>query len=138
MILADYECSKCKEISEHYVRAEQKSIKCVCGGRAKKIITLPGVYVNSESPPWMSSVLDVVDKEDKRPHVQEFIKHPTRENYRRWMKEENIRPVDYTVHGAPPTFQRQPAPDIDMIAGKLYKNLRDRQKLEINIERAIR
>jgi len=65
-ILADFECKKCKRIEEHYVGAQQKTVKCKCGGMAKKIITLPGVYVNHENPSWMSSVLDVVDKEDKR------------------------------------------------------------------------
>ena len=131
-ILADFECKKCKKIEEHYVGAQQKTVKCKCGGMAKKIITLPGVYVNYENPSWMSSVLDVVDKEDKRPHVQEFIKFPTRENYKRWMKEEKIRPVDWTEHGAPPVFKKPDAPSIDKIANQLYNRLRSRQRLEIH------
>ena len=132
MIARDFECPKCKKITEHFVDAQQKTVKCKCGGIAKKIVSLPGVYVNSENPNWIKSVLDVVDKENKSPHVQEFIKHPTRENYKRWMKEEKIRPVDYTVHGAPPVYERPPEPDIDRIAGRLYQRLRDRQRLEIH------
>jgi len=131
-ILADFECSKCNTVTEHYVDAQQKTVKCKCGGKAKKIISLPGVYVNSENPNWIRSVLDVVDKEDKRHHVQEFLKHPTRENYKRWMKEEKIRPVDWTVHGAPPTYRKPPEPDVDKIAGQLYQRLRERQRLELH------
>jgi hypothetical protein len=131
MILADFECSKCNTVTEHYVDAQQKTVECKCGGKAKKIISLPGVYVNSENPNWLKSVIDVVDKEDKRPHVQEFLKHPTRENYKRWMKEEKIRPVDWTVHGAPPTYQKPPEPDIDKIAHQIHERLRERQRLEL-------
>jgi hypothetical protein len=130
-ILADFECSKCNTVTEHYVDAQQKTVECKCGGKAKKIISLPGVYVNSENPSWLKSVTDVVDKEDKRPHVQEFLKHPTRENYKRWMKEEKIRPVDWTVHGAPPTYQKPPEPDIDKIASQIHERLRERQRLEL-------
>ena len=130
-ILADFECSKCNTVTEHYVDAQQKTVECKCGGKAKKIISLPGVYVNSENPSWLKSVTDVVDKEDKRPHVQEFLKHPTRENYKRWMKEEKIRPVDWTVHGAPPTYQKPPEPDIDKIAHQIHERLRERQRLEL-------
>jgi hypothetical protein len=131
MILCDYECPKCNTVTEHYVDAQQKTVECKCGGKAKKIISLPGVYVNSENPNWLKSVIDVVDKEDKRPHVQEFLKHPTRENYKRWMKEEKIRPVDWTVHGAPPTYQKPPEPDIDKIAHQIHERLRERQRLEL-------
>ena len=130
-ILADFECSKCNTVTEHYVDAQQKTVECKCGGKAKKIISLPGVYVNSENPSWLKSVTDVVDKEDKRHHVQEFLKHPTRENYKRWMKEEKIRPVDWTVHGAPPTYQKPPEPDIDKIASQIHERLRERQRLEL-------
>lgn len=131
MIARDFECPKCKKVTEHFVDAEQKTVECKCGGMAKKIISLPGVYVNSENPNWLKSVTDVVDKEDKRPHVQEFLKHPTRENYKRWMKEEKIRPVDWTVHGAPPTYQKPPEPDIDKIAHQIHERLRERQRLEL-------
>ena len=130
-ILADFECSKCNTVTEHYVDAQQKTVECKCGGKAKKIISLPGVYVNSENPSWLHSVTDVIDKEDKRHHVQEFLKHPTRENYKRWMKEEKIRPVDWTVHGAPPTYQKPPEPDIDKIAHQIHERLRERQRLEL-------
>ncbi len=130
-ILADFECPKCKKVTEYFVDAQQKTVDCKCGGKAKKIISLPGVYVNNENPSWLHSVLDVVDKTDMRPHVQEFVKHPTRENYKRWMKEEKIRPVDYTVHGAPPTYEKPPMPDVDKIAHELHDRLRARQRLEL-------
>ena len=132
MILCDYECPKCKKVTEHFVDAQQKTVDCKCGGKAKKIISLPGVYVNSENPNWIKSVLEVVDKENKAPHVQEFIKHPTRENYKRWMKEEKIRPVDWTEHGAPPTYRKPHEPDMDKIAENLYQRLRERQRLELH------
>ena len=53
MILADFECPKCKAVTEHFVDAQQKAVECKCGGKAKKIISLPGVYVNSENPNWL-------------------------------------------------------------------------------------
>ena len=134
MIVKDFECKKCKKITEHFVDAKQKSVKCECGGMAKKIISLPGVYVNPENPSWLAGVLQVVDKEDKRDHVQEFIKHPTRDNYKRWMKVEKIRPVDWTEHGAPPTYKKPSMPDIDKITKELHDKLRSRQRLEIYAE----
>ena len=131
MILADYECKKCRTVEEHLVDAEQKTVKCKCGGKAKKIITLPGVYVNHENPSWIKGVIEVIDKEDKREHVQEFIKHPTRENYKRWMKVEKIRPVDWTEHGAPPVYRKPDMPDVEKITRELHNKLRSRQRLEI-------
>jgi hypothetical protein len=48
------------------------------------------------------------------------------------MKEEKIRPVDWTEHGAPPTYRKPPEPDMDKIAGNLYQRLRERQRLELH------
>ena len=36
--------------------------------------------IGNQDADWIKSVVDVVDKDDKSPHVQEFIRNPTRDN----------------------------------------------------------
>ena len=86
MPLFDFECKTCGRIKESIQRFNVDCIKCECGANAKKIISASGQYCANQDATWLKSVLDVVDKDSKAPHVQEFIKNPTRKNYQNWMK----------------------------------------------------
>ena len=75
-IIADYEC-KDGHINEHIVESGTSFAKCpVCGKQAKRIITINGVNTANENSGWIKSTLDVVDKENPAPHVQDFVNTP--------------------------------------------------------------
>jgi hypothetical protein len=131
MVLSDFEC-QCGNIHEALISHDAQSDICpACGDMARRIITLGCSSGSQEAPVWIKSVFDVIDKTDKRPHVREFLKHPTRSNYKNWMKGEGIKPVDYTEHGAPPVYQRPPEPDMNAVSKQLYERHRERQRIEV-------
>jgi hypothetical protein len=131
LIIADFEC-KSGHITEHYVHHKQKKVVCpVCGKNATRIISVNGQYCANQDAPWIKSVLDVVDKTSTKPHVRDFLKHPTRANYKAWMKGEGIRPADHREHGSAPTFQKPPEPDIRVLGDKVYERFRDRNRIEV-------
>jgi putative FmdB family regulatory protein len=132
MAIYDYECEKCGTITEAIRKVEEKEIPCPkCGKRARRIISASGCYLGNESPAWIKSVLEVVDRESTKPHVREFINNPTRETYRKWMKGEKIRPVDYSVKGGPPTYTPPPEPDLQKITKEIWDKHRARKRIEI-------
>jgi hypothetical protein len=134
MILSDFECTKCGYIEEHLCDQDEHLIACTrCWEPAKRIISLGRVYAGNQDAPWIKSVLEVVDKDSKKPHVQEFLKNPTRSNYKKWMKGEGLRPADYTEHGGPPTFRKPPLPDTDKMAQDLYRRHRERKSLSVSL-----
>lgn len=95
MIMHCYECKTCKEITERLVDSSDipDSIDCpVCCGFAKKIF-IPS-QTNPVDASWINTVLEVVDKDSGKPHCQEFLKHPTRSNYKGWMKGEGLRHLE--------------------------------------------
>jgi hypothetical protein len=65
----------------------------MCQGIACKIISIPGPNLASESPDWIKSIREVVDKDGGR-HCQEFLKDPTRVNYKKWMCGEGVRHLE--------------------------------------------
>ncbi|MBC8318449.1 MAG: zinc ribbon domain-containing protein [Desulfobulbaceae bacterium] len=93
MIIHDFECQDCGKIKELFIPYEfGNTCVCECGGIAKKIITFSQTAPGDAG--WIKSVLDVVDKNPDKPHCQEFLRHPTRENYQVWMKGEGLRPLE--------------------------------------------
>ena len=136
MILSDFECQnkKCQYIEERLCNSNQEWTQCPkCGEDFKRIISLGRVYAGSETAPWLKSVLEVVDKDSKKPHTQAFLKNPTRDNYRKWMKGEGLRPADYTEHGGPPTFRKPPLPDTEKMAQDIYRRHRERKSLSVSL-----
>lgn len=94
MIIKDYMCRECQNITEHCVKTPPPmTTQCpVCNGVAEKILT-----VNQTQPydaPWIAGVREVVDKSGKKPWCNEFLKHPTRANLQKWMKGEGLRHRD--------------------------------------------
>ena len=130
-VLVDFECKK-GHITEELCDAEMQEITCPkCRGKAKRIISVGRQFVDDECPPWIRSVLDVVDKDSPKRHVQEFVKNPSRETYKKWMKGEGIRPADYTVHGAPPVFQNRPVVDMTAAHKEVFRKYQERHRLEV-------
>lgn len=89
-----YQCGVCSYTEEHYNDYNTREITCEkCGKVSTRIISTSGVNTINEDAAWLRTVIEVVDKEGGR-HCQEFIKNPTRKNYKNWMKGEGIRPMD--------------------------------------------
>jgi len=84
----------------------------------------------NESPVWLKSVVDVADHSSNAPHVREFIKNPTLDTYKRWMKGEGIRPMDYTEHGGPP--QHKPR-EVDTKTLREEVTKRHFERMRINV-----
>lgn len=93
MPLYDYECSECNCLLE-FIKDADDSLpeSCGCGGEMSRIVSF-GSHFREEAP-WIKTVLDVVNKGSDKAHVKEFLAHPSRSNYKRWMKEEGIRPYE--------------------------------------------
>ncbi len=131
MIAADFECRK-GHIHEAFVERGTASRKCPsCGGRARRIISLGMVYTGNQDAPWLKSVLEVVDRDNPAPHVQAFVRNPTRENYRAWMKGEGIRPMDHTERGGPPLARKPPEPDLTGLMRKVTEAHFSRKRIEV-------
>jgi len=127
MPIYDFECEDCGWIQESIQRHDVDGISCHCGGIAKKIISVSGQYIANQDAVWLKSVTDVVDKDNKAPHVQEFIKNPTRKNYQRWMKGEGLRPFE---PGEKP--QKPPLFDERAHHEKVWQKHQERKKIVIH------
>ena len=129
MPIYDYECAACGHVHERIEHMnDQLSKKCPSCDlvQAKRIISASGVWLgNDESAPWIKSVLEVVDKDSKAPHVQNFIKDPTRRNYRAWMKGEGLR------HREPGEKSKPPPTKTDRLGQLLWQRHRKRKRIEI-------
>ena len=129
MISADFECPSGHK-TEELVHWKQKKIRCKCGKTAKRIISVSGVNTANETPAWLKSVVDVVDKDSPRSHVQEFIRNPTRKTYQAWMKGEGIRPLDHTEHGGPPVHHTS-EPDLTRVREEVTRRHFERKRVEM-------
>ena len=130
-VLADFECRRCHQIHEALTEPGRVGRKCpACGGNAKRIISLGRVDTSNESPSWLKSVVDIVDKDSTKAHVREFVRNPTRRTYQNWMKGENIHPVDHTEHGGPPTYKRPQGPDLAKVREEIARKQYERRRVE--------
>ncbi len=129
-MIADFECPS-GHITEHICHWKQKKVVCHCGKKARRIVTPSRAYLGNQNAPWIKSVLEVVDKESQARHVQDFIKNPTRANYKAWMKGEGIKPLDHTEHGGPPVFHKPQEPDMSGMVKEMADKLRDRRRIEV-------
>lgn len=95
MPIYDYQCSKCGHTEERFESIGTTMVVCPrCKNLARRIVSTRSVNTANEDAPWIRSVIEVVDKDSKKPHVVEFLKNPTRTNYRRWMKGEGLRHLE--------------------------------------------
>lgn len=122
----DFECAACGKTIEAIEDIETKAIECECGATALRIITASGVHLgNEDASGWVKSVLEVVDKDSSAPHVRDFLKDPTRRNYKRWMKGEGLRPLE------PGERTKPPPTDTSRIHQKVWERHRKRKRIEI-------
>jgi putative FmdB family regulatory protein len=97
MPIYDYRCAKCEKVTESVQNLVVVAIKCSeCGEIAWKIFSPMGTVRFADDAAWLKTVIEVVDKDSKAPHVVAFFKDPTRSNYKAWMKGEGLRPRDPT------------------------------------------
>jgi hypothetical protein len=74
---------------------DRKTICRKCNaGWTTRIPAVRGSNCANDDTPWVRTVLEVVDRSSTKPHVQEFLKNPTRSNYKAWMKGEGLRPLE--------------------------------------------
>lgn len=126
MPIFDFRCNQCDSICEEYVHDYRiPSVLCrICKkGIAFKQFSFRSAY--KEDASWIPSVLDVVDKDSKAPHVRKFLETPNRTNWLNWMKEEHIRPLENNER-----IKVQPV-NLDSIVKDVYEHLRDSNKIEI-------
>lgn len=104
MIVHDYKCEKCGAISENYITSMNHipdvSVCPDCNGKTKRIPSMRNTAPVDSA--WISTVLEVVDKKSDAPHCKEFLKHPTRDNYKNWMNGEGLRPLEPGEKAAKP------------------------------------
>lgn len=133
MILTDMECPECGFIEELLIDPNEDKLNFCprCGAVSKRIISLGRVYCSNQDAKWLKSVLDVVDKDDNRPHVRNFRENPTRENYKAWMRGEGIKPLDYTDHGAPPVARKPEPVDHGKFVDYMMQKLQESRRLEV-------
>ncbi len=104
-----------------------KATQCsACGGIAVKIISIPGANLASESPDWIKSIREVVNKEGGR-HCQEFLKDPTRVNYKKWMAGEGVRHMEAGEKPGRPPSQ----PPAHVITEKIMQKRMNDRRMEI-------
>ena len=94
MPLHDYECKNCGYRFESIVKWDEHIIFCPqCNEKTAKRVYDKFKGLRHDAPAWLKKTVEIVDKEGD--HVcQEFIKHPTRANYHRWMKHKGLRPLE--------------------------------------------
>jgi hypothetical protein len=98
VILFDFLCESCSHIEEYLVDHNTEIVICPqCSSPMTKSFLRSGSHRLPDESPWLRSVLEVVDKNPgpDKPCTREFLKNPTRDNYKRWMRENGIRPMDY-------------------------------------------
>lgn len=94
LLLFDYECPQCQTIEEHMVAAHDEVVSCEkCGAVMAKVFVSAGSRLPDDAA-WIKTVLEVVAKDSTKPATREFLRNPTRENMRRWMKAEGVRHLE--------------------------------------------
>lgn len=128
MPIYDMECEQCNALFPDKIMGyDETEMNCeMCGGVARRIITASGVYIGNQDADWIKSVTEVVNKDDKSPHTQEFLKNPTRKNYQNWMKGEGLRPFESGEKPrTPPKFDHKSHRE------KVWQKHRDRKRIEV-------
>jgi putative FmdB family regulatory protein len=132
MPIYDFECGSCGAIVERYAKIEEEVLACEkCNSEAHRIISVSGHYCGNEDAPWLKSVVEVVDKDPNKAHCQEFIKNPTRRNWKAWMAGEGIKPAPGNHHGGPPTASRPEPPDMSKANREGWEKHQKRMRIEV-------
>ncbi len=95
MPIYDFQCDSCGKVEEHVTSFQTQEIPCSsCEGTLKRQFSFGPGFVWNEDAAWIRTIIEVADKDSKKPHVVEFLKNPTRSNLKAFMKGENIRHME--------------------------------------------
>lgn len=126
LIVHDFECEACSLIEERIVDRGTEHVECSkCGNLARKIISSSQVNAANQDAPWIRTILEVVDKDSPKPHVREFLKNPTRDNYKRWMKGEGLR------HLEDGEARKPKPPDVRKVMHEVLSRAQERRRIEL-------
>lgn len=127
MPIYDFQCDKCEFIEERILPIEEcdREWQCSCGGVLKRIMTSSGQYCGNEDAAWLKTVPEVINKDTDNPVAKEFIKNPTRSNYKAWMKSEGLRPLENNEPRKPPPT------NISKIQKEVWHKFQKRHRIEI-------
>ena len=129
MPLYDVQCNSCGFTEEVIAPINQDDFVCSrCGKHAHKIITLSETHSFDDNAPWIRSVLDVVEKGSGKQHCEEFLRNPTRQNYKAWMKGEGIHPME-KHHGSFRSNRETPKTDIKPVVKVLAEKRAQRNRI---------
>lgn len=129
MPIYDRECFDCGYSWEIIEGANAPALSSCpqCGGSARRIVSASGVNCANQDADWIRSVTDVVDKsETATPMDREFVKHPTRENYHRWMQSRGLRPFE---PGERPSKPKRPGSE--KITRELWEKHVERNRIKV-------
>ena len=128
MPIYQYECV-CGEDTERItsISQYQDEISCPhCGEPASRVFASSAHYCGNQDATWLKSVLEVVDKSDAAsPAEKEFVKNPTRWNYKQWMKSRGLRPLEAGERSKPNI------PDMSRINRSVVENHFNRKAISI-------
>ncbi len=127
MILHDHWCKFCGTSFEAMVKWDERESSCPnCGKHAERYFKSGCANTEPIDAAWIKTLHEVVDKDSNKPHVVEFLKSPTRENYKRWMNGEGIRHLESGEKMA------RPKPfDVEAHARKVAEYKIQRERIEI-------
>ena len=112
MPVYDFQCKACGFIKEYIMSIkDSEELGCTCRkccGDMDKIISASKQYCGNDDASWLKSVTEVVDPTTGRA-ASEFSKNPTRSNYKAWMKESGIRPLENNEQMRPPPVNLEKA-----------------------------
>ncbi len=128
MPIFDYECCMCGLTHEVITFSDDNEDK-LCPhcqiGMAHRIISCGRCYTGNEDAPWLKTVPEVINKDTDNPVAKEFIKNPTRSNYKAWMKSEGLRPLENNEPRKPPPT------NISKIQKEVWHKFQERHRIEI-------
>ncbi|MHC4266790.1 MAG: hypothetical protein ACYSUK_12795 [Planctomycetota bacterium] len=101
---------------------ETETPSCDCGGKFQSIISASSQYCANEDADWLKSIPEVVDPTTGRA-AAECYKNPTRSNYKAWMKEAGIRPMEANEKMRPDPINMDKAND--EVMRKHYERMQD-------------
>ncbi|MBI9091807.1 MAG: zinc ribbon domain-containing protein [Desulfobacterium sp.] len=134
MPIYDYQCQKCQAIEEVFTLMNYRpaEVKCqVCGGKATQIITMREASAPVD-PGWIRSVTEVVDKDLEAPaHCKEFLRHPTRANYKAWMDGEGLRPMDPAEKPHRKPTEKEETARKDRVKDRLCREMMKDERVEV-------
>lgn len=128
MPLYNFKCTVCSEVFEGVVGINERRAPCHCGGVGRKMFTPSLATTPNSYPAWAASIRDVVSKDPSKPHCQEFLKNPSRENLERWKKVEGVRNLEPGESQAEPKPTRKLSPESKR---KILKKMAAEKRVEV-------